>query len=181
MNKDASINQHGGSSYQGLSREACRKKIWMDLENSRLAIKTQPHIQRVPRSQRGGEVIEPMVSAQWFVRTNGMAQRAVDAVRTGDIQILPERFEKTWYNWLDNIHDWCISRQLWWGHQIPVYYVTVPSSYNKETSDSSSSTVEEVPYIVARSTEEALKIAQEKYGSDATVTQDEDVLDTWFR
>lgn len=87
---------------------------------------TEPHTQRVPRSQRGGEVIEPMVSSQWFVRTTNMAERAVQAVRTGDIAILPDRYEKVWYNWLENIHDWCVSRQLWWGHRIPVYYVNKP-------------------------------------------------------
>ena len=80
-------------------------------------------MQRVPRSQRGGEVIEPLVSTQWFVKTAGMAQKGVDAVRNGEIKIIPQRFEKTWYNWLENIHDWCVSRQLWWGHRIPVWHV----------------------------------------------------------
>ena len=82
-------------------------------------------MQRVPRSQRGGEVIEPMVSGQWFVKMDNMAHRAVQAVRTKEITIIPERFEKVWYGWLENIHDWCVSRQLWWGHRIPAYYPEV--------------------------------------------------------
>jgi valyl-tRNA synthetase len=126
-------------------------------------------MQRVPRSQRGGEVIEPMVSAQWFVKMDNMAAKAVAAVREKDIKILPERFEKVWYNWLENIHDWCISRQLWWGHRIPVYYPSGP----KVPVDAG--------YIVARSAEEAQRIAVEKYGDSVTLHQDGDVLDTWFR
>ncbi|KAJ1428256.1 tRNA synthetases class I-domain-containing protein [Ochromonadaceae sp. CCMP2298] len=172
MNKDASINHHGGDRYQGLSREQCREKLWQDLEASGVAIKTQPHTQRVPRSQRGGEVIEPMVSAQWFVRTEGMGAKAVEAVRSGDIKIIPERFEKVWYNWLENIHDWCISRQLWWGHRIPVYYVSGGSSVAGEGAAA--------PYVVARSEAEALQLARQQYGDAASVVQDEDVLDTWF-
>eukprot|EP00598_Pedospumella_elongata_P003041 CAMPEP_0184984386 /NCGR_PEP_ID=MMETSP1098-20130426/13368_1 /TAXON_ID=89044 /ORGANISM="Spumella elongata, Strain CCAP 955/1" /LENGTH=935 /DNA_ID=CAMNT_0027508357 /DNA_START=347 /DNA_END=3154 /DNA_ORIENTATION=- len=182
MNKDASINELGGK-YAGLSREQCRIDLWCDLVQAGLAYPgdaslegvsstgTKAHVQRVPRSQRGGEVIEPMVSKQWFVTTEHMAQRAVQAVRSGEIAILPaERFEKVWYNWLENIHDWCISRQLWWGHRIPVYYVTLPTG----------SAGAEVPYIVARSAEEARRIAEEKYGPGVVLTQDEDVLDTWF-
>lgn len=179
MNKDASINELGGK-YAGLSREQCRLDLWADLVQAGLAYTalpeasagTKPHTQRVPRSQRGGEVIEPMVSKQWFVRTDNMAQRAVQAVRSGEIAILPaERFEKVWYHWLENIHDWCISRQLWWGHRIPVYYVSIPGAAADQ----------ELPYIVAHNPEEAHRIAVEQYGSDAVVTQDEDVLDTWFR
>jgi valyl-tRNA synthetase len=142
-----------------------------------------------------------------------MAARAVDAVRTGDIRIVPDRFERTWYHWLENIHDWCISRQLWWGHRIPVYYVTLPAGTAAGSDDSGScittpstittpdnsgsykatatatsttgsdamGTIDSTPYIVARSQEEAQIEAMKRYGSGATVVQDEDVLDTWFR
>jgi valyl-tRNA synthetase len=111
-----------------------------------------------------------MVSKQWFVKMQGMADRAVEAVRNKDITILPDRFEKVWFNWLENIHDWCISRQLWWGHRIPVYYVKKGSEILNEDD-----------YIVAKSIEEAYEIAEIKYGKDIILVQDEDVLDTWFR
>jgi valyl-tRNA synthetase len=108
-----------------------------------------------------------MVSGQWFVKMDNMAERAVNAVRNKEITIIPDRFEKVWYNWLENIHDWCVSRQLWWGHRIPAYYV--------EGSD-------RTEYIVARSLEEAQAKSAERFGKEGLVmVQDEDVLDTWFR
>ena len=129
-----------------------------------LVLKTEPHVSRVPISQRGGEVVEPLVSTQWFVKMDNMASRGVDAVRQGDIQIVPKRFEKEWYNWLENIQDWCVSRQLWWGHQIPVYYA--------EGHDG---------YFCARSEEDARKQATEAGVATTTpLTRDSDVLDTWF-
>ena len=124
MNKDASINDKGGV-YEGLDRFVCREQLWADMDKAGLVLKAEPHMQRVPRSQRGGEVIEPMVSGQWFVKMDNMAHRAVQAVRNKEITIIPERFEKVWYGWLENIHDWCVSRQLWWGHRIPAYYPEV--------------------------------------------------------
>lgn len=116
MNKDATINSNGGK-YAGLDRFECRDEIWNDITKAGLAIKVDNHVQRVPRSQRGGEIIEPLVSSQWFVRMNVMSEKAITAVKSGEITIKPERFEKVFYNWLENIHDWCISRQLWWGHR----------------------------------------------------------------
>lgn len=164
MNKDGSMNSNAGV-YSGRDRFECREQLWNDMEKAGLTLKVEPHTQRVPRSQRGGEVIEPLVSSQWFVRTEGMGSKALKAVREGDIQIIPQRFEKIWYNWLEDIHDWCVSRQLWWGHRIPVWYI----------GDS------ELEYVVARNADEARAKAVERgYDKDVEMRQEEDVLDTWF-
>lgn len=105
MNKDGSLNENAGQ-YNGLDRFEAREKLWSDMEAEGLVIKVDPHTQRVPRSQRGGEIIEPLVSSQWFVKTEGMGAKALKAVEDGDIKIVPERFNKTWYNWLSDIRDW---------------------------------------------------------------------------
>ena len=121
LNKDASINANGGK-YAGLDRYECRQQLWRDMEAAGLVIKTEPYLTRIPRSQRGGEAVEPMMSVQWYVRIQPLADKALAAVRSGDIKIVPQRYEKVYYHWLENIQDWCISRQLWWGHRIPAWY-----------------------------------------------------------
>ncbi|MCZ7573379.1 MAG: valine--tRNA ligase [Ardenticatenaceae bacterium] len=161
MNKDATLNENGGP-YAGRDRFEARKRLWADMEAAGLTLKTQPHELNVPRSQRGGEIIEPLVSTQWFVKIGPLAEPAIAAVREGCIEIIPERFEKVYFNWMENIRDWCISRQLWWGHRIPVWYTPEGDS------------------IVARSEEEAHQKARERYGNDLHLEQDSDVLDTWF-
>ncbi|KAK2451258.1 tRNA synthetase class I (I, L, M and V) family protein [Trifolium repens] len=165
MNKDGTLNEVGGM-YSGLDRFEARKKLWAELEETGLAVKKEPHTLRVPRSQRGGEVIEPLVSKQWFVSMEPLAEKALQAVEKGELTIIPERFEKIYNHWLSNIKDWCISRQLWWGHRIPVWYI---DGKDKEED-----------YIVARNANEALEKAQNKYGKDVEIYQDPDVLDTWF-
>lgn len=165
MNKDGTMNSNAAP-YTDMDRFDCREQLWKDMEAAEFVIKSEPHQQRVPRSQRGGEIIEPLVSPQWFCKTESMSSKALNAVKDGDITIVPKRFEKVWYNWLDDCHDWCVSRQLWWGHRIPVYYI------NGSDSD----------YVVARNLEHAKELAIEK-GFDAktlTLEQEEDVLDTWF-
>jgi len=157
LDKNAVINENGGP-YQGLDRFACRKAIWNDMKTANLVIKEQPHTHMVPRSERGGEIIEPMISTQWFVTMQPLAEAALEAVRNGEISIIPERFSKIYNNWLENIQDWCISRQLWWGHRIPVWYC----------SDCKHITV-------SRKDPECCEKCQ-----SINIYQDEDVLDTWF-
>lgn len=161
LDKDAKVNDKGGQ-YEGMDRFDCREKIWADMEAAGLVIKTEDYLHQVPRSQRGGEVIEPMISTQWFVDIKPMATQALDAVKDGRIKIVPEFFTKTYYNWLENIQDWCISRQLWWGHRIPVWYGPDGEKF------------------CARSEEEAVAQAKEHYGKETVLEQDPDVLDTWF-
>ncbi|RIK21763.1 MAG: valine--tRNA ligase [Chloroflexi bacterium] len=121
MNKDATINENGGK-YAGMDRFEARKALWADMEAAGLTIEVKDHTMVVPRSQRGGEVIEPLLSEQWWVRMKPLADKALDAVRAGKIRFVPERFEKVFFHWLENIEDWCISRQLWWGHRIPAWH-----------------------------------------------------------
>ena len=121
MERDASMNENAGP-YAGLDRFECREKMWSDMQAAGLAIKVEDIRHSVPRSQRGGEIIEPLVSVQWFLRMQPLAQRALEAVREGRIRIVPERFEKVYFHWLENIEDWCLSRQLWWGHRIPAWF-----------------------------------------------------------
>ncbi|MCA9970399.1 MAG: valine--tRNA ligase, partial [Anaerolineales bacterium] len=157
LNKDATLNANAGP-YAGMDRFDARKKLWADMDAAGLVIKTEPHTNSVPRSQRGGEIIEPMVSKQWFVDAEPMAKMALQAVRSGRIRIVPERFNKTWENWLENIRPWCISRQLWWGHRIPVWTCEACGHHTVARID---------PDVC------------EACGSEQ-IEQDPDVLDTWF-
>ena len=157
MNKDATINEHGGP-YEGLDRFECRKKIWADMEQAGLVIKVEPYLMKVPRTQRGGEIVEPMVSTQWFVDVQDMAQAALDEVQQGRIEVIPERFKKVYCNWLENIQDWCISRQLWWGHRIPVWYCDDCQEMTVSRTDPTHC----------------------QHCGSVKLRQDPDVLDTWF-
>ncbi|WMC91949.1 valine--tRNA ligase [Kineothrix sp. MB12-C1] len=157
MNDDATINENGGK-FQGMDRYEARKAIVKELEEMGLLVKVEAHSHNVGTHDRCKTTIEPMIKKQWFVKMDELIKPAVEAVKSGDIQLVPERMEKTYFNWTDNIRDWCISRQLWWGHRIPAYYC-----------DDCQET------IVAK---EAPGVCP-KCGS-THLTQDEDTLDTWF-
>ena len=157
---DAAINENGPAAYQGMSREIARRKILEDMENAGLIEKVDAHQLKVPRGDRSNAVVEPFLTDQWFVRAGILAQPAIEAVEDGRIRFIPENWSKTYYEWMYNIQDWCISRQLWWGHRIPAWYDEQNNIY------------------VGRSEKEA----REKHGlgDDIELRQDEDVLDTWF-
>ena len=157
LDQEAKVTEVGGP-YEGMDRFDCRKKLWADMQEAGLVIKEEPYTLNVPRSQRGGEIVEPMISTQWFVEIAPLAEKALAAVKNGDIRIVPERFEKVYFNWLENIKDWCISRQLWWGHRIPVWYC---ADCNKES-------------VAREDPTECMHCGSKN------IEQDPDVLDTWF-
>ncbi len=157
MNKDATMSAEAGP-YAGLDRFDCRKKLWADMQEAGMTIKKENYTLNVPRSQRGGEIIEPLVSRQWFVDAEPMAKMGLAAVHSGRIKIVPDRFVKVWDNWLENIRPWCISRQLWWGHRIPVWYC--------DDCQHKTVALEDPTHC-------------EACGSPR-IQQDPDVLDTWF-
>ena len=121
LNNDATMNENAGP-YKGLDRFECRKKVVEDLEKEGLLDKIEPYSHAVGHCQRCQTLIEPIASKQWFVKMEPLAKPAIEAVKDGRIKIIPDRFTKVYLNWMENIRDWCISRQLWWGHRIPVWY-----------------------------------------------------------
>ncbi|WP_300358757.1 valine--tRNA ligase [Fusobacterium sp.] len=148
--------------YAGLDRFEARERIVEDLKAEGYLVKIEPHNHNVGTCYRCGTIIEPRVSKQWFVKMEPLAKRALEVVRNGEIKIMPKRMEKIYYNWLENIRDWCISRQLWWGHRIPAWYGPDKKMF------------------VAINEEEAMKQAEAHYGKKVELVQEEDVLDTWF-
>ena len=159
--EDAHVNSNGGK-YEGLERFAARKAILADLEAEGLLVGTKEHNHALGHCYRCDSIIEPRVSTQWFVKMEPLAKRALEVVKNGQIQITPKRWEKVYYNWLENIRDWTISRQIWWGHRIPAYYA------------------EDGTVFVARNMEEAKAQAKEKFGKEVSLREETDVLDTWF-
>lgn len=157
LDKAARVTEVGGP-YAGQDRFEARKNLWKDMQAAGLVIREEAYTLKVPRSQRGGEIIEPMVSEQWFVTIQPLAEKAMQAVRSGKTRIVPEYFEKVYFNWLENIEDWCISRQLWWGHRIPVWHCADCNGQTCTRHDPTHCT----------------------HCGSANITQDPDVLDTWF-
>ncbi|WP_064614662.1 valine--tRNA ligase [Streptobacillus moniliformis] len=159
--KDAKINELGGK-YQGMDRFEARKAVLKDLEEEGLLVNVKKHNHAVGHCYRCKTIVEPRISDQWFVKMQPLAKRALDVVKNGEVKLTPKRMEKRYYNWLENIRDWTISRQIWWGHRIPAYYT--PNN----------------DLIVAKNLEEAKKICVEKYGKEMELREETDVLDTWF-
>jgi valyl-tRNA synthetase len=166
FNDNGTLNE-SGLHYAGQDRFDVRKAIEKELYDKGYLVKTEDHINKIGFSERTDAVIEPKLSLQWFVSMKELAQPALDNVMNGNINFHPEKFKNTYRHWMENVKDWCISRQLWWGHQIPAWYFgTGPNDY-----------------VVAKTIEEAIAIASEKTGrtiSASELKQDEDVLDTWF-
>ncbi|WP_101844473.1 valine--tRNA ligase [Halobacillus sp. Marseille-P3879] len=153
MNEDGTMNENAGK-YKDMDRFECRKQIVNDLQESGVLFDIEEHVHSVGHSERSGAVVEPYLSTQWFVNMEPLAKQAIDLQSTDDkVSFVPDRFEKTYLNWMDNIRDWCISRQLWWGHRIPAWY-------HKETGE--------------------LYVGKEAPADTENWEQDEDVLDTWF-
>ena len=156
MNDDATMNSYAGK-YEGMDRYSCRKALVADLESEGYLVKTEPHAHNVGTCYRCGTTVEPLTSDQWFVKMKPLAAPAIEAVENGSIRFVPERFSKNYFNWMNNILDWCISRQLWWGHRIPAFYCDACGHMEVSKED-----ITTCP----------------KCGG--AVRQEEDVLDTWF-
>ncbi len=157
MNDDATMNENAGK-YRGMDRYECRKELVKDLEKEGYLVKKKEHSHNVGACYRCNTVVEPLLSDQWFVKMEELARPAIEAAKEKDLEFIPERFTKTYLRWLENIRDWCISRQLWWGHRIPAYYC------------------DDCGEIIV--TKEKVENCKKCHSS--SVKQDEDVLDTWF-
>ncbi len=162
LTPDGKMNENCPSDYIGLDRFEARKKIIKDLDDLDHLIKVEKHAHQVPYGERSGVVIEPYLMDQWYVDAKTMAKPALEAVRSGKTEFVPKKWENTYFSWMENIQPWCISRQLWWGYQIPVYYGPDETVF------------------VAETTEEAQAQADKHYGEAVELRQDEDILDTWF-
>lgn len=156
----AHINENGPAAYQGLERFAARKQIVADLEKINLLEKIEKHKLKVPRAERTNTVVEPYLTHQWFIDMKPLAAPAIKAVENGDIKFVPENWDKTYFQWMNNIEDWCISRQLWWGHRVPVWYDDQGNAYVGQ--------------------DEADARARNNIPASTQLKQDDDVLDTWF-
>mmetsp|Transcript_32794 Transcript_32794/g.71508 ORF Transcript_32794/g.71508 Transcript_32794/m.71508 type:complete len:312 (+) Transcript_32794:794-1729(+) len=175
--RSGEINEQGGEQFKGLKRFDARYKLIEELTKMSMFEGHEPNPMRLGLCSRSNDVIEPFLIPQWWVDNKDMAKRSVDAVRNKDLKLVPEFHEKTWFQWLENIKDWCISRQLWWGHRIPAYLVTIEGVIDIPN------TANQDHWVVAKSEQEAKTKAATKFNvseDKVTLSQDPDVLDTWF-
>ena len=163
---DAKVNDNGPAEFRGMDRDVARRAVVARLERDGYLVEARPHAMAQPRSGRTGAVIEPMLTDQWFMKMDGLAARGLAAVERGDVRFFPDHWRATYDHWLENIQDWCISRQLWWGHQIPAWHTD-------------GTPVDGVAYVVARDADHARAKARAA-GYDGPLKQETDVLDTWF-
>ena len=170
MAKDGSMNEAAGR-FQGLDRFEARKAVVAAMEEEGFLVKVEDYRHSVPFSDRGKVPVEPLLSTQWFVKTEPLAARCREALENADPRFVPERWSKVYRDWLTDIRDWCISRQLWWGHRIPAWFVV---------SETGGVITDSTPYVVARDAAEAQAKAEAQFGAGAALEQDPDALDTWF-
>lgn len=166
---DGSLNENAGE-FAGMNRFESRKAIIEKLESKGLFVSKNPHAMNLPICSRSGDIIEPLLNPQWYVKATELAKTSLQLVESGAVEIMPSQYKDEWNRWLTKIHDWCISRQLWWGHRIPAYQIVKAGSITDD-------------WVVAHTEQEAIEIAMKKFQLEKdnfTLKQDSDVLDTWF-